>query len=132
MNARYQAARRRPPLSDAQHRDIARRAAPRRLNGDELADSGYIRFPLALHHPIYQAQRDRLGRLFVQRANEQSATAVLALNQEIRRACDGLLAELRRQQPQHATNEYCFARDFVTCLKYETTFNHPSLLIAAR
>lgn len=122
INQEYRNARRPRPESPSTWVRRAQEAAPDRLSASELDPvTGRIAWPRVLVGNEYQGDRERLDRLFTDRALAHGAIGV-ETHAEIRIAIDETLARLRARIREYGTDEYLAARRFLTSLRHEATF----------
>lgn len=112
--------------------DLARKAAPRRLNAQELTYQGQIEFPALLCDSTYEPCRARIRELFAERAYEPDAGKRHQIDREIRTICNDWLEALKEKTVGPAVAEYTAAKKFIRSLKYETEKEPRRLQFARR
>jgi hypothetical protein len=114
-NQESRAALRPRPLSTEQYVRLARQQAPERLSVSQLDPlSGTIGWPRVLMADRYKEDRELLQTLFKERAR-----GVAHNYEEIREACDALLAKLKADTAKIGANDFIRAKNFVDSLSYE-------------
>jgi hypothetical protein len=115
VNQESRAALRPRPLSTEQYVRLARQQAPERLSVSQLDPlSGTIGWPRVLMSERYKADRELLQTLFKERSR-----GVAHNYEEIREACDALLAKLKADASRIDANDFIRAKNFVDSLSYE-------------
>ena len=115
VNQESRAALRPRPLSTEQYVRLARQQAPERLSVSQLDPlSGTIGWPRVLMSESYKEDRELLQTLFKERAR-----GVAHNYEEIRDACDALLAKLKADATRIDANDFIRAKNFVDSLSYE-------------
>jgi hypothetical protein len=101
------------PLSNEEYVRLARQAAPAQLTTTQLDPlTGAIGWPVALRKNEYAPLRERLERLFHDRAGG------LTVYGEINKAVEELQAALTEDLAEFAANDYLAAKNFLTSLAY--------------
>jgi len=101
------------PLSHEEYVRLARQAAPAQLTTTQLDPlTGAIGWPVALRKTEYTPMRERLERLFHDRAGG------LAVYGEIDKAVEEMQAALMEDLAEFAANDYLAAKNFLTSLAY--------------
>lgn len=115
VNQESRAALRPRPLSMEQYVRLARQQAPERLSVSQLDPlSGTIGWPRVLMTERYKEDRELLQTLFKERAR-----GVAHNYEEIRDACQALLAKLKADATRIDANDFIRAKNFVDSLSYE-------------
>lgn len=113
INAEARKAERSSPLSHEQYVRIARQMAPRPLTTTQLDPlTGAIGWPGPLRKAEYEPLRQRLDRLFQERA-----TGYVVYG-EIQKTSDEFLAQLKADLEKFAPSDYIAAKSFLESLAY--------------
>jgi hypothetical protein len=127
-NAAYHRGR---PLSSEQLRQIARDAAPRRLDAMQLSPaSGAINWPAGLLRPEHDKLRSDLEVVFANRTPSNSgvgSTTEVATT----RITKVMQDDLKSQISEMTANEYIAAKNFLRSLAYEARFMPGAEQVAA-
>ncbi len=100
---------------------VAQENTPRRLRSTELDPvTGQIYWPLMFQDPNYQAYRDQLNKLFVQRESSHGGIGYDNYVQ-IQQATKALLAELNKNIGKYSPDDFIRMKNFVESLSYEST-----------
>jgi len=101
------------PLSLEQYVKLAREAAPEPLTATQLDQlTGMISWPAPLRKPEYEAFRQRIERLFQDRATGYSVYG------EIPAACEEFAQKLRDDMMQFPASDYIAAKKFLESLAW--------------
>ncbi len=96
----------------------ARQRAPARLSPSELDPlTGTISWPTVLREDDYKAYRDQLEMLYQERAASGSLTG--SKRGEVQQVIGGLQADLKKNLPNYAPQDYVQAKKFIEGLNYE-------------
>ncbi len=115
LNAEARRSERSLPLSLEAYQRLARQQAPERLSVSQLDPlTGTIVWPAPLRRPEYQAPREELERLYVERANG------VDLNyDDIQVACDRFQEQIKADLDKFDPNDFIRAKKFIDSLSYE-------------
>lgn len=120
INQAYKDSQKRPRSPDSWVR-IAQEAAPNRLSPSALDPvTGQIAWPPGLQGPEFQSDRQKLDRLFADRAMVSGAIGV-DVHGQIRAAVNAMIATLKSRIRDYETSQYLNSRNFLTSLAYEAT-----------
>jgi len=122
VNQAYVDSQKKPPTSPETWVRLAHAAAPQRLSNDALDPiTGRITWPSALQGKDFQADREVIEPLFIDRATMHGAIGV-DMYDSIRKATDDMLARLKKHIRDINTSYYLEARNFLESLAHEANF----------
>lgn len=108
-----------PPITQDQAIRLAKMAAPPRLQSTQLDPvTGYIEYPLILTADIYKQYRDRLDRLFAQRASSGGSIRYDDYK-AIETTISQFIEVLQKHVTDYAAGDYGHARNFLDSLANE-------------
>ena len=117
-NREARAAEAGPRATQADLERYARQRAPSRLSPSELDPlTGIIAWPAILREDAYKPYRDKLERMYTQRASMGALTG--SERGEVQQAIDALQADLKQNLPNYVPQDYVGAKKFIQGLNYE-------------
>ncbi len=111
-----------PGLTTEDSWRYAQENLPKRLKANELDPvTGKIYWPAPLMDPRYQAYRDQLDKMFLERETAHGSIGY-DLYAQTQQVADGMMAELQKNIAMYPSGDYVKMKNFLQSLAYEARY----------